>query len=154
MGEFIMNTKPELHLDINNKKQVQTFNYALNLASLAEIGNDFLAQFWNELVSCPDIYEEFFYYAEHGEFLCKFNIEGYTIIDIMVYQVDHFKSALDKPDMSKYKNNGYFMVLMAFDTLLKMKADSTGYIFNMKHDSGTDLPDKFHNIASLDYLED
>ena len=138
-----MDHKPELHLDINNKKQVRTFNLAMSLANLAEVSNDFLAVFWNKLVSYPDLYEEFSYYLEQGDFLCKVHIEGYTVVDIMVYQVDHFKSALDMPDMEKYKNNGYYMVLMAFDTMLKMKSDPTPYIYSMKHDSGTDRPDKF-----------
>ena len=113
-----MDNKPALHLDLNNKEQVRTFNYAINLANLAGVSNEFLAQFWNELVSYPDLYEEFTYYIDNGDFICNVNIEGYTIIDIMVYQVDHFKSALDMPDMDKFKKMCGCIIANRYDSIL------------------------------------
>ena len=58
--------------------------------------------------------------------------------DIMVYQVDHFKAAMDRVDMKKYKYNGEFMVLMAFNTLLEMKENPSEFVYKMQHESGID----------------
>ena len=142
-----MSDKPAIHLNMEDETQVKAFTWAMNLAKMSEMTNEFLADFWNKLVFYGDVYEEFAYYMNHNEFLCKAQIEGYTLADIMVYQMDHFKAALDKPGMEKYKCNGDFMLLMAFDTFLKMKDDPEKIIYDMKHDTGTDYPDKDFNIV-------
>ena len=85
---------------------------------------------------------------DHNDFLCKAEIKGYTLADVLVYQVDHFKSLLDRPDLSKYKNNGAYMLLMAFDTFIKMKSDPENFIYKMQHDTGTDFPDKDFNLMN------
>ena len=144
-----MNNKPAIHLNVSDEEQVRVFNWAMNLAAQAEVSNEFLAKFWNNLILHNDIYEEFVYFMNHRNFLCKANVEGYTVADIMIYQVDHFKSAFDMPNMDKYKHNGDYMVMMAFNTLIEMKSNPTPYIYNMKHNSGTDFPDKFFNLTSL-----
>ena len=133
-----MDNKPEIHLNVNDEEQVGAFNFALELARNAEVTSDFFAKFWNTLVRYRDVYEEFLYYMKNKDFLCKVKVEGYTLVDIMVYQVDHFKAAMDRVDMKKYKYNGEFMVLMAFNTLLEMKENPSEYVYKMQHDSGID----------------
>ena len=133
-----MDKKPEIHLNINDSEQMRAFDFTLELAQNAEVTSDFVAKFWNALVSYKDVYEEFLYYMKKKDFLCKVKIEGYTLVDIMIYQVDHFKAALDRVDLKKYKHNGEFMVLMAFNTLLEMKENPSGYVYKMQHESGTD----------------
>ncbi|RAZ93374.1 hypothetical protein DK853_40605, partial [Klebsiella oxytoca] len=72
------------------------------------------------LIRSPEIYKEFLHYLEHQQFLCEYKVSGYSVVDIMVWQMDHFKAQMDrgKDDM---KNNGDKMLLMAFDTLLRME---------------------------------
>ncbi|MCD7840964.1 MAG: hypothetical protein LUG56_00675 [Lachnospiraceae bacterium] len=84
---------------------------------------------------------EFSYYLEHQNFLCNANVDGYTVVDIMVWQMDHFKAQMDR---GKYamRENGDTMLLMAFDTFLKMKQDKEPYLLKLQGETGTDYPGK------------
>lgn len=102
----------------------------------------FYGQFMEKLGASAAIYEELVYYAENLDFLCKYMIKGYTVVDIMVWQTDHFKAELDR---GKYdmKNNPAKMVLAAFDTFLNMEKDPAEWIRRMSEETGTDYPGKF-----------
>ena len=86
--------------------------------------------------------EEFACYMETGNFLCRKNVDGYTVVDVMVWQIDHFKAAKDR---GKYamRENGSKMVLRAFDTFMKMKKQPDKYKGLMQSETGTDYPDKY-----------
>lgn len=103
---------------------------------------NFLEQFWSALQESEQVYREFVYYLENRNFLCEYRISGYTVVDIMVWQMDHFKAEMDRghDDM---KQNGDKMLLMAFDTMLKMEKEPERYVFLMQSETGTDYPGKF-----------
>ena len=79
---------------------------------------EFLEELAAGLVASPGIGEEFLFFAETGDFSCKAKIEGYTLVDILVWQIDHFKAQMDRGNTGM-RNNGSKMVLRAFDTMLK-----------------------------------
>lgn len=112
--------------------------------SCARSGTDdgFAEEFFSELKKDEEIWQEFVYYIEHGNFACKAKVAGYTVVDIMVWQMDHFKAWLDR-DNSKTKQNGDGMLLMAFHTLLAMKKNPDKYIQKMQYETGTDYPEKY-----------
>lgn len=103
---------------------------------------EFLAALAGAVVEEPEAAEELAYYMRTGDFLCKMKVDGYTVIDIMVWQIDHFKAEMDR---GKYdmKNNGSKMVLHAFATLLKMKKEPDKYKGLMQSETGTDYPGKY-----------
>lgn len=103
---------------------------------------EFLAGLSAGLIESREIGEEFLFFAETGDFSCKAKIEGYTAIDIMVWQIDHFKAQMDR-GKSDMKNNGSKMVLRAFDTMLKMEKEPEKYKRLMQTETGTDYPDKY-----------
>ena len=102
----------------------------------------FAEEFLKRLKGDAEIYEEFTYYITHGNFACKAKIEGYTVVDIMVWRMDHFKARLDV-DNSGTRQNGDRMLLLAFDTLLRMRKEPEKYIYRMQNETGTDYPDKY-----------
>lgn len=110
----------------------------------AEAGEDerFLAELVQGMLDEPEVTEEFVYYVKKGDFLCKGKVEGYTVIDIMIWQMDHFKAELDR-DRYDMKNNRGKMVLRAFDTMLKMKKNPGKYKALMQSETGTDYPGKY-----------
>ena len=67
---------------------------------------------------------EFVYYIKNRDFLCEYKIEGLSIADIMVYQIDYFKSAMDQ-DRLDMKFNPDKMLLSAFKCMLDMSEDET-----------------------------
>lgn len=110
----------------------------------AEAGEDdvFLAELAREIVEWTQLAEEFAYYMEKGDFLCKVKVEGYSVIDVLVWQMDHFKAQLDR-DRYEMKHNRGKMVLGAFDTMVRMKKEPGKYKAMMQSETGTDYPGKF-----------
>lgn len=102
----------------------------------------FAGQFRDALLEDEEILREFAYYMEHRDFACKAKVSGYTVVDVMVWQMDHFKAQLDRghDDM---KQNGDKMLLMAFDTMLRMEKQPEKYIYLMQSETGTDYPEKY-----------
>ena len=120
----------------------KAYSWAKALCEYAGEDEIFLERFWCALTRSEQIYREFVYYLEHQNFLCEYKVEGYSLIDIMVWQMDHFKAQMDrgKDDM---KNNGDKMLLMAFDTMLKMEKNPQKYVDLMQTETGTDYYDKY-----------
>lgn len=112
------------------------------LCDAAGTGEEFFIHFIEKLEASLPIYKELLYYAEHLDFLCEYKIQGYTVVDIMVWQMDHFKAELDRGNYDM-KSNPAKMVLMAFDTFLNMEKQPEGYVRQMSGETGTDYPDKF-----------
>lgn len=102
----------------------------------------FLEELIQGVSESGELSEEFAYYMETGDFLCKAKVDGYTVIDIMVWQMDHFKAELDR-DRYEMKNNRGKMILRAFDTMLKMQNNPEKYKTLMQTETGTDYPDKY-----------
>ena len=102
----------------------------------------FLRDFWQRLKQSENVYREFVYYLEHQNFLCDYKVEGYGLPDIMVWQMDHFKAQMDR-GRDDMKNNGDKMLLMAFDTLLRMERDPARYVNLMQTETGTDYEGKY-----------
>lgn len=102
----------------------------------------FFEEFWEELLERDDIYKEYVYYLVKKEFLGEVRIEGYQVVDVLVWQMDGFKSKMDR-DNYDMKNNEAKMVISAFDTFLKMAKEPEEYVKRMQHDTGTDYENKF-----------
>lgn len=103
---------------------------------------EFLEKLAEGLAASTAIGEEFLFYVETGDFSCKTKIEGYTLVDIMVWQIDHFKAQMDRGNTGM-RNNGSKMVLRAFDTMLKMEREPERYKLLMQTETGTDYPEKY-----------
>lgn len=121
----------------------KAYEWAQALCYYAGEGEEFLTNFWRMLTQSPEVYKEFLYYLEHQQFLCEYKVSGYSVVDIMVWQMDHFKAQMDrgKDDM---KNNGDKMLLMAFNTLLQMEQNPEYYVNLMQTETGTDYPGKYN----------
>lgn len=123
-------------------KEEAVIRFIGELCRYAGENKDFAEAFWEKLKKDKEIYQEFLYYIEHGNFACRAKVEGYTVVDVMIWQMDHFKARLDQ-DNSATRQNGDRMLLLAFDTLLNMRKDPEKYILKMSMETGTDYPDKY-----------
>lgn len=127
---------------IDKERLKNAYQFTAALCYYADKDEEFRESFWKELCREEDILEEFCYYMENQKFACKVSIEGYTVIDIMVWQIDHFKAELDRSDL-EMRDNGDKMLLMAFDTFLKMRKEPEKYVWMMQEETGTDYPEKY-----------
>lgn len=124
----------------------QVYQWARALCFYAGEGEEFLQDFWTALTNSEGVYKEFAYYLEHRAFLCEYKVAEYSVVDIMVWQIDHFKANLDRSKGgASYAGgqNGDRMLLMAFHTMLKMEREPEKYAALMKGETGTDYPDKY-----------
>lgn len=116
--------------------------WAKELCRLAGEDEAFCEDFLTRLFASKGVYHEYLHFMVTQKFSCAYKIEDVSVIDIMIWQRDHFKADLDMghDDM---KDNGDKMLLMAFDTMLKMEQDPKTYINLMKQETGSDYPGKF-----------
>ena len=100
------------------------------------------SEFVEKLSAYPGILEEYIYFLEHGSYLGKFCVSHATVIDVMVWQMDHFKAMLDR-DRTAYKKNPYKMVLEAFRTMAEYADRPEDVAALMGYETGTDYPGKY-----------
>jgi hypothetical protein len=112
------------------------------LADNAGEDEAFTAEFLKMLDASPKIKDEYLYYMNNVKFLGEYSVCGMTVVDITIWQMDHFKSDLDR-GLYDMQSNPDKMLLMAFNTMLKMEKDPLGYLEKYGSDTGTDYPGKF-----------
>ncbi len=126
-------------------KEEKTKAYAWAKALCYYAGEDeaFLERFFEMLIASEGVSREFLYYLEHQNFLCDYKVAGYSLVDIMVWQMDHFKAQLDR-DRTAMKSNGDKMLLEAFHTMLLMEHAPQYYVNLMQTETGTDYVGKYN----------
>ena len=103
---------------------------------------EFAEEFVRRLEQAPGVLRELVYFAHHGDFLCEYKIEGYSVVDIMVWGMDHFKAQLDR-DNYEVKHNQNKMVVAAFDKFLDMEKEPLKYVELLQGETGTDYEGKY-----------
>lgn len=112
------------------------------MSDVAGFDKSFADAFFNNIIDDSEVLNEFLTYLKTGQFAGNVKVSGYSVVDILVFQMDHFKAFLDRDTVSTQHNECH-MVLKAFDTLMKMKVDPEKYIREMSEESGSDYDGKF-----------
>lgn len=127
---------------MSDGERERAYEWAKALCHYAGENESFLENFFAMLTASAGVFEEFVFYLDHQNFLGKYKVAGYGLIDIMVWQMDHFKAQLDR-DRRDMKENGDRMLLMAFHTMLLMEWEPEYYVNLMQTETGTDYADKY-----------
>lgn len=109
-------------------------------AKRAGLSEDFAEDFGKKLAGNTEVLNEYVYYLKTGNFLGAYKAASLSIPDIIVYQIDHFKAAMDQ-DRLDMKFNPDKMILMAFDKMLQLaESPLEAEIFKnrLTSESGTD----------------
>lgn len=94
-------------------------------------------ELWQGIRKSGGLLQELAYYHDYGEFLCQYKVAGYTLADVLVWQVDHFKFYMDRPkEMNRYRQER--LLLESFETMVQMEKNPTSFIEKMKSESGQD----------------
>lgn len=111
--------------------------YVLDLAGQADAEEGYGERLWQGIRQSGGLLQELAYYHDYGKFLCKYRVAGYTLADILVWQVDHFKLYMDRhEDMNRYHSPR--LLLSAFDAMLQMETDPLPFVKKMENESGQD----------------
>lgn len=117
-------------------------SYVLKLAAGAGETERYGEELWQGIRQSPGLLQELAWYHDKGSFLCRYAVEGYTLADVLVWQVDHFKAFLDRPDeMNRYDQDR--LLWSAFQTMLAMQEHPEGYQRKMREETGTDYAGKY-----------
>ena len=119
--------------------------YAADLCMYAGEDQAFYDAFWSGLMHHTDLLREFIFYMERGELICRAQIAGVTVADVLVWQIDHFKAAMDR-DRGGLDRDREKMVLYAFDRMTKLAEDPARYREGLLAETGTDYPGKYGGL--------
>lgn len=121
-------------------KTLQT--WLTELAAGAGETEQYALDLWERMRQSTGVLREFAYYHDYGKFLCEYQVAGYTLADILVWQVDHFKAYLDRPEeMNRYRQER--LLLTALDIMLQMEQNPQPYAEKMRGETGTDFQGKY-----------
>ncbi len=95
------------------------------------------AAFLQGLEEQPDLAEELVYYLEHQDFLCHVTVAGMTMVDVLIWQIDHFRAFLDR-DTDLTRRNPLAMGVLAAETMLQLRRDPESVLKEYSDDTGTD----------------
>ena len=119
----------------------ELYDYVKKLCEDACEEEGVLDAFWKRVGSYPDVLKELDYYRQHNDFLCELKVEGITVADILVWQIDRFKAALDEGKFA-LKYNGPHMVLAAFYTMCDVIDDPSRFTSRFSSETGSDYEGK------------
>lgn len=116
--------------------------FVLKLGEKAGKPVEFAEELWERIQSSPGVLQELAYFHDYQNFYGKHKVAGYSITDILVWQVDHFKAYLDRPEeMNRYRTERLF--LDSLDIMLKMEQDPAPYVAKLQGETGTDYVGKY-----------
>lgn len=108
------------------------------LAVQAGQGEEYGERLWQGIQKSEGLLQELAYYHDYGEFLCRYEVAGHTLADVLVWQVDHFKLYMDRPEeMNRYRQPR--LLLAAFDTMLQMEKEPGRFLEKMRTETGQDI---------------
>ena len=93
---------------------------------------------WQGISGSSGLLRELAYYYDYGSFLCEYEVAGHTLADVLVWQVDHFKLYMDRPEeMNRFRQPR--LLLAAFEAMVGMEKDPEPYLEKMRQETGQDI---------------
>ena len=119
----------------------ELYDFAASLCEKACEESGVLEEFWSKVQSHGQVLQEFEYYYEHNDFSDNLCVAGITVADILIWQIDRFKAALDEGKFA-LKYNGPHMILGAFYTMCDVVDNPEKYKSRFGSETGSDYPGK------------
>lgn len=104
---------------------------------------EYAEKFRKGLLENKALLDEFIYYVKTNGFLGEYKIKDLSVADIVVYQIDYFKSAMDQ-DRLDMKFNPAKMVMAAFEEMMQMALDENRAL---------DVKNKIMSVSGTDGTE-
>lgn len=142
VADYVCESVPDV-IRFGMEQEALLKEWVCELAVSAGKNEEEARQFWNNLKADKELLEEIEYYSVHQNFLCRYKVAGYSVVDILVWQVDHFKAYLDRhEEVNRYRQDR--LLFNAFDILLQMRKNPEPFVNKLQGETGTDFVDKYH----------
>lgn len=135
---MVLNSKEQLEKALNLLHE-----WTLRLFDCAGRSIEEAEGFWKEICGVPEILQEYAYYYDNREFLCRYQVNNYTLADILVWQMDHFKAHMDRADSANRYDKDK-LVLSAFETMLELHRNPIKVQREFQNETGTDLAEGWY----------
>lgn len=127
---------------MTDELKIQIRGVVSEMAQAADLDNSFVDNFTSRLTADDKLTDEFILYLKTQKFSMENKASGYSVVDILIWQTDHFKAFLDRgDDINRF--NECEMILKAFDTFMKLKEEPEKYLRLLTEESGSDYDGKF-----------
>ena len=133
--------------ETERQKQVEAamealHQFVLSLSEKADKTAEYGEELWGRIQKSLGVLKELAYFHDTGEFWGQYKVAGYSIMDILIWQVDHFKAYMDRhEDMNRWRRERLFLESM--DIFLQMEENPEPFIKKMQDESGTDFDQKY-----------
>ncbi len=116
--------------------------YVRDLAVAAGESEAFAEDLWQRIRASEGVLRELAYYHDYGNFWGEYKVAGYSLADILVWQVDHFKAYLDRhEEVNRWHPER--LLLHSLDIMLQMEVNPQPFIGKLRGETGTDYVGKF-----------
>ena len=128
--------------DMLEKAMLTLEQYVQELAAKSGESVEYADELGGRIKASNGVLRELAYYHDYGKFLGEYRVAGYSLMDIVVWQVDHFKAYLDRhEEVNRWKPER--LILHSLDVLLQMEKDPVPFIEKMCGETGTDFEGKY-----------
>lgn len=116
--------------------------YVHQLAVQAGESEEYAKDLWSRIRQSVGVLKELAYYHDYRKFWGAYKVAGYSLTDILVWQVDHFKAYLDRrEEVNRWEPER--LLLHALDIMLRMEVNPQPFVDKMRGETGTDYVGKF-----------
>lgn len=92
------------------------------LCQYCNFSNEWKDEFWKDILYNKPVYDEFLFWVDKNDLLCKHSIKGYFITDIFVWEMRKFNVHHDRG--KNYDDcDKTVMMMNSFKTMLDMEKD-------------------------------
>ncbi len=117
--------------------KIKTCEFFYELCDFCGYDREWSDDLWKDIVVDPDMYDEFAYYAANHTLKDSFDICGYSLTDLYVFQMDKY-NLIREIGKNTADCNKERMVLNAFRMMIDMKEDPETYVRRLEEGRGED----------------
>ena len=118
-------------------EKLKLYSYLEEMCKYVSYSDEWRDTFWNRLLNNEAVYQEYLYYADNHDFLLNTKVDGYSVIDILIWEMRKYNIRTDKgkngADCDKEA-----MGLESFSTMLDMIDNSAKIEWSMEMRNGMD----------------
>ena len=68
-------------------EKIKLFSYLCDLCEYIRYTDKWRDEFWGKLIENEPLYREYLYYVEHKDFLLDVKVDGFSVIDILIWEM-------------------------------------------------------------------
>lgn len=107
---------------VYDARRIKAYEAMLELGQYAGFDKEWCDALWSDLLIDLELFDEFVYYLDHHTIEGKVRFEGYTLIDLFIWEMDIYNLIADSGKNTETCNKET-MVLRAFKTMTAFKKD-------------------------------